>query len=137
MSTTTNREGYLFMTVGELLLREGIKLPHTDRNRIGILVGRKAKELGITTGRKAESYLGKDYTANDYEEDFGVQMLIIVREYMANPPEQVPPKKIAVEQSKKKVEPVSKPKAEEVKHVQREAGKKRQQEWLEKRKKKG
>ncbi len=123
------------MTLGELLTKEGLTLPNHDRNRIGILIGRKAKELEITKTRKNESYEGKHYTANDYDEAFAVQMLIIVREYIANPPAPVPPKKITVEQPKKKVkvEPISKPKVVEA-HVQSDVGKKRQQEWLEKRK---
>ena len=126
------------MTLGELLTKEGITLTNHDRNRIGILIGAKAKELDIAKTRKEESYEGKHYTANDYDEAFAGDM-IIVREFIANPP--MPTKDITDEQLKKikvppkkvRVEPVSKPKAEEVKHVQSDAGKKRQQEWLEKR----
>ena len=129
------------MTLHELLLKEGLTPTNHDRNRIGILIGRKAKELSITKTRKEESFHGNKYVANDYDEAFSGDMLIIVREYIANPPAPVPPKKIAVEQPKKKVKAekivlVSEPKKEVVKHVQSDAGKKRQQEWLEKRKQK-
>lgn len=116
------------MTLGELLTKEGITLTNHDRNRIGILIGAKAKELEITKTRKEESNGSNKYTANDYDEVFAVQMLIIVREYIANPPAPVPPKKIAVEQPKKKVKVEkieSKPPIAESKLT-------KQQEWLKK-----
>ncbi len=119
------------MTLGELLTKEGITLTNHDRNRIGILIGAKANELGITKTRKEESFHGNKYVANDYDEAFSGDMLIIVREYIANPPAPVPPKKIAVEQPKKKVKVDSVSSKKE--HTQSAIGKTKQQEWLEKR----
>lgn len=110
------------MTLGELLTREGITLSNHDRNRIGLLIGTKANELGIVKAQKAERNGDKHYKANDYDEAFSGDMLAIVKEFMYNAPTSVPPKKIKIE----KVDPVV--------HVQSATGKTRQQEWLAKRK---
>ena len=130
------------MTLGELLTKEGITLTNHDRNRIGILIGAKAKELDITKTRKEESNGSNKYVAIDYDEAFAVQMLIIVREYIANPP--VPPKKVTVEQPKKKkglpkvtviqgVDEIAKFISNDAKQAEKD---RRQQEWLAKRAKK-
>jgi len=122
------------MTLGEILPKEGITLSNYDRNRIGLLIGAKAKELSITKTQKAESNGDKHYKANDYDEAFAGDMLAIVKEFIANPPvvveraklpegkHTIPPKKVKVAKGESKT------------HVQSEAGKTRQQEWLEKRK---
>ena len=116
------------MTLGELLTKEGITLTNHDRNRIGILIGAKAKELDITKTRKEESNEGKHYTANDYDEAFIPQMLIIVKEFLNNPPSTVPPKKVKVEPTGSKQEGVAKIDANMVAPKLT-----KQQEWLEKR----
>lgn len=70
------------MTLGELLTREGITLSNHDRNRIGLLIGTKANELGIVKAQKAERNGDKHYKANDYDEAFSGDMLVIVKGFM-------------------------------------------------------
>lgn len=110
------------MTLGELLTREGITLSNHDRNRIGLLIGTKANELGIVKAQKAERNGDKHYKANDYDEAFAGDMLVIVKEFLSNTLDSVSAKKNNIE----KVAPVV--------HVQSATGKIKQQEWLAKRK---
>ena len=141
------------MTLGELLIKEGLTLSNHDRNRIGLLIGAKAKELSITKTQKAESNGDKHYNANDYPEAFAGDMMAIVREFIANPPVVVekakfpegkhtaPPKKV----KEIRVLPVAPTKnfkiedkelaAFEGREIPQPAKKTRQQEWLEKRRK--